>query len=100
MRIGVVKEIKQAERRVGLTPAGAAALTGDGHAVSVEAGAGIGAGFTDEDYALAGARLADAEDVWNSRELLIKVKEPVLSEYGYLRPDLTLFAYLHLAADR
>jgi alanine dehydrogenase len=100
MKIGVVKEIKQAERRVGLTPAGAAALTGDGHTVTIETGAGVGAGFTDEDYALAGARIADVEDVWNSSELLVKVKEPVHSEYGYLRSDLTLFAYLHLAADR
>ncbi|MGF7235906.1 MAG: alanine dehydrogenase [Frankia sp.] len=99
MRIGVVTEIKTAERRVALTPAGAGALVGAGHEVLVEAGAGTGAGFTDQEYALAGARiLPAAADVWNRSELLVKVKEPLESEFTHLRADLTLFAYLHLAA--
>lgn len=100
MKIGVVKEIKQAERRVGLTPAGAAALVADGHEVVVEAAAGTGAGFQDSEYTSAGATLASVDEVWNGSELLIKVKEPISSEYQYLRQDLILFTYLHLAADR
>jgi alanine dehydrogenase len=100
VRIGVVKEIKPAERRVALTPAGAHALAGDGHEVVVEAGAGAASGFDDVEYAQSGARIAgDAAEVWGTSELLMKVKEPIAPEYGHLREDLTLFAYLHLAAD-
>lgn len=98
MRIGVPKEIKDNERRVALTPAGAAALTRDGHAVVVETGAGAGAGFADEAYRDAGAGIvATAAEAW-AAELVVKVKEPIASEFGHLREDLVLFTYLHLAA--
>jgi alanine dehydrogenase len=100
MRIGVVKEIKTKEARVGLTPAGAAVLVEDGHDVLVEQGAGAGAGFGDHLYEQAGAKLVSQEDAWAGSELLVKVKEPIAAEYGFLREDLTLFTYLHLAADR
>jgi alanine dehydrogenase len=95
-----VKEIKTAERRVGLTPAGVAALVGDGPRVRAETGLGQGAGFSDEQYLAAGAELTTADDVWQNSELLIKVKEPVASEYPQLHAGQTLFTYLHLAADR
>ena len=101
MRIGVVKEIKPDERRVALTPVGAMLLTQEGHEVTVERGAGNGASFPDQDYRDAGAKLsAEAQPVWADSELLLKVKEPIASEYPYLRDGLTLFTYLHLAADR
>ena len=100
MRIGVVKEIKPAERRVALTPAGAHELAADGHEVLVEAGAGAGSGFDDAAYAQAGARLATCAEVWESSDLLLKVKEPIEPEYDRLRPDSILFTYLHLAANR
>jgi alanine dehydrogenase len=101
MRIGVVKEIKPAELRVALTPAGAAELTGLGHDVLVERGAGIGSGFPDAAYAGVGARIVgDAGDVWADSELLLKVKEPIAPEYDLIHADLTLFTYLHLAPDR
>lgn len=100
MRVGVVKEIKTKEARVGLTPAGAAVLVRDGHEVLVEQGAGVGAGFGDPLYEQAGAKLVSREETWADSELLVKVKEPIASEYQFLREDLTLFTYLHLAADR
>jgi alanine dehydrogenase len=100
MRVGAVREIKPGEARVGLTPAGTAALVGAGHRVLVEKGAGEGAGFPDEQYTAAGATVAAQAEVWADSDLVVKVKEPVASEYGFLRPDLTLFTYLHLAADR
>ncbi len=99
MRIGVAKEIKSQEYRVALTPAGALELVQRGHDVAVEQDAGVGSGFADEDYAAVGARLTDVEDVWASSELLLKVKEPIEPEYGRLREGLTLFTYLHIAAD-
>ena len=100
MRISVVAEIKPQEARVGLTPAGTADLTRRGHDVAVETGAGAKAGYPDEQYVVAGAQIVSQEDAWASAELLVKVKEPIASEYRFLRPDLTLFTYLHLAADR
>jgi alanine dehydrogenase len=101
MHIGVVKEIKQAERRVALTPAGTRELVASGHDVLVESGAGIGSGFPDEAYATVGARLfSDAAEVWRESELLMKVKEPIEPEYPLMHPDLTLFTYLHLAPNR
>jgi alanine dehydrogenase len=100
MRISVVTEIKPQEARVGLTPAGAADLVRRGHEVTVEAGAGVNAGYSDEQYVAAGAQIASQADAWASAELLVKVKEPIAAEYRFLRPDLTLFTYLHLAADR
>ena len=101
MQIGVVKEIKQAERRVALTPAGARELVALGHDVLVESNAGVGSGFPDDAYATVGARLVpDAAEVWRDSELLMKVKEPIEQEYPLLHPDLTLFTYLHLAPNR
>jgi alanine dehydrogenase len=98
MRIGVPREIKEQEFRVGLTPDGARLLVGQGHAVSVEAGAGEGSGFQDAQYEAAGARLVDAEEAWSWPELVVKVKEPQAAEVGWIRPGQTLFTYLHLAA--
>ncbi|GAA3669747.1 alanine dehydrogenase [Microbacterium marinilacus] len=100
MRIGIPTEIKNNENRVAITPAGVDALVARGHEVLVQRGAGLGSRIADADFAAAGARVvADAEEVWGGSELLVKVKEPVAAEYGLLRDDLTLFAYLHLAAD-
>ena len=100
MKIGIPKEIKVKENRVSCTPAGVRMLVQAGHEVLVQQSAGEGSGFTDEQYAAAGARLVpSAADAW-SAGMVIKVKEPIAAEYGYLRPDLLLFTYLHLAADR
>lgn len=100
MRISTVKEIKTKEARVGITPAGVAVLVQDGHKVFVESDAGTVAGFADEQYEHVGAKLVNQAEAWASAELLVKVKEPLTEEYQYLRDDLTLFTYLHLAADR
>jgi len=101
MRIGIPTEVKDDEYRVAITPAGVHEFTGRGHEVYVQAGAGAGSSITDADYAAAGAKVLDtAEEVWGQAELLLKVKEPIASEYRFLRPDLVLFTYLHLAADR
>src|SRR5579862_9189190 len=99
VRIGVAKEIKTDEYRVALTPAGARELVQKGHDVLVEAGAGDGSAFPDEDYVRAGAQIGSVDDVWSQSELLLKVKEPIASEYGRLREGLVLFTYLHIAAD-
>ena len=99
MRIGVAKEIKPQEYRVALTPAGALELVQRGHDVVVEHGAGVGSGFDDEAYTAVGARTADVEEAWASADLLLKVKEPIEAEYPRLREGLTLFTYLHIAAD-
>jgi alanine dehydrogenase len=99
--VGLVAEIKPNERRCALTPAGTRELTAAGHQVLVQAGAGDGSGFTDAEYAQAGAGLApDAATVWAQADLLLKVKEPIASEYASLRDGQTLFTYLHLAADK
>ena len=99
MIVGTVRELKNAEYRVGLTPEGADALVRAGHQVLVEAGAGRGSGFEDEDYRRVGAETGDsAGDVWRRAGLLVKVKEPMPEEFGRLHADLTLFTYLHLAA--
>lgn len=101
MRIGVPTEIKDNEFRVALTPAGVDALVRRGHEVSIQAGAGLGSGISDEAYRRAGAVLVDdPRALWEGSELILKVKEPIASEYGLLRPGLTLFTFLHLAADR
>lgn len=98
-RVGVPKERKDHEYRVALTPGGARQLAEAGHRVIVERGAGIGSGFTDEEYEAEGAELAaDAASVWGQADLVVKVKEPLPSEYIYFRSGQTLFAYLHLAA--
>jgi alanine dehydrogenase len=99
MRVGVVKEIKPDEYRVALTPAGARELHQRGHDVVVETGAGAGSAFFDSDYERAGATIATADDVWETVDLLLKVKEPIEAEYDRLRDGLVLFTYLHLAAD-
>lgn len=100
MIIGVPKEIKVKENRVALTPGGAATLTRRGHTVLVEQGAGVGSGIADAEYIAAGAQIApDAAAAW-SAEMVVKVKEPIFDEFAFLRRDLLLFTYLHLAADR
>lgn len=97
--IGLPKEIKVRENRVALTPGDVQTLTGRGFTVRVEAGAGLGSGLSDAEYTAAGAELTDAAGAW-ACEMVVKVKEPIEAEYHYLRPDLLLFTYLHLAADR
>ncbi|WP_376766163.1 alanine dehydrogenase, partial [Arthrobacter mobilis] len=101
MRIGVPREVKNNEYRVAITPAGVDELVRAGHEVGVETGAGEGSAIADADYEAAGARIVgSADDTWAQAELLLKVKEPVAEEYHRLRPGLTLFTYLHLAADK
>ena len=101
MIIGVPKEIKPDERRVAITPAGAAAFRHHGHQVIVERGAGLGSGFSDADYRTSGAQVVtDVAAVWKRATMVLKVKEPQPSEYRFLCPGLILFTYLHLAADR
>ena len=101
MRIGVPAEVKNNEFRVALTPAGVHDLVLSGHEVFVQSGAGSGSSMPDADYREAGATLLDdADEVWARAELLLKVKEPIASEYHRSREDLVLFTYLHLAADR
>jgi alanine dehydrogenase len=98
MNIGIPKELKNRERRVALTPEGASLLAAAGHRVRIEQGAGLGSGFSDDDYRHAHAEVVtDAASAWDA-ELVVKVKEPLPSEYGFLRPGLCLFTYLHLAA--
>jgi alanine dehydrogenase len=97
MIIGIPKEIKPQENRVAMTPGGVASLVRAGHSVLVEDGAGLGSGLTNDEYRIAGAKLVGADKAWGA-ELVVKVKEPIASEYQYLRPDLILFTYLHLAA--
>lgn len=100
MEIGVPKETKDQEFRVGLSPDSVRLLRDHGHTVFVETGAGLGAGFADADYQQAGAEIvADAASAWN-REMVVKVKEPLAPEYHYLQKGQLLFTYLHLAADR
>lgn len=99
MIIGVPKEIKDKEYRVSLPPGGAESLIHAGHRVVVERGAGLGSGFSDEEYAQSGVEMLDsAAEVWATAEMILKVKEPLPSEYVFMRPGLLLFTYLHLAA--
>ena len=101
MIIGCVKEIKNNEFRVGLTPDNAAAYIAHGHEVLIETGAGCGSGFADEEYAEAGAKiLGSAKEVWDGCEMMVKVKEPLPEEYPFFHEGLILYTYLHLAADR
>lgn len=99
MIIGVPKEIKTLENRVSMTPGAVGSLVRQGNEVLVEAGAGLGSGLTDEEYVAAGAKMVSAEEAWGA-EMVIKVKEPLPSEFKYLRSDLILFTYLHLAAAK
>lgn len=100
MIIGIPKEIKREEFRVGLTPTGAHDLTQAGHDVLVESGAGVGSGFLDKEYQQAGADLVDRESLFNMAELIVKVKEPLPAEFALLRDRQALFTYLHLAPNR
>lgn len=100
MIIGIPKEIKEQENRVAMTPAGVDTMIRAGHKVLVEKSAGLGAGFSDEEYKVIGAKIIDqASDVWAKSDMIIKVKEPLSSEYGYFRSGLIIFTYLHLAAE-
>jgi len=100
MKIAVPRETLDREYRVGLTPDAVRQLATQGHPVLVERGAGEGSGFSDEDYARAGATLVGVEEAWGEGELVVKVKEPSPAEAARLRPGQTLFAYLHLAPNR
>ena len=101
MRVAVPSEVKNNEFRVAITPAGVHDLVGNGHEVLVQSGAGLGSSISDQAYVDAGALISpDAASTWAAADLLLKVKEPVASEYGYFRDDLRLFTYLHLAAER
>ena len=100
MKVGIPSEIKNNEFRVAITPAGVHDLLANGHEITVQSGAGLGSSIADEDYAAAGATIvATAIEVWGDTELLLKVKEPIESEYAHFRSDLVLFTYLHLAAE-
>ncbi|MDT7591889.1 MAG: alanine dehydrogenase [Pseudonocardiales bacterium] len=100
MRIAVPREVKDNEFRVAITPAGVQELVARGHEVVIEQDAGVGSAIPDEEFKSAGAQiLSDAASVWDTADLLLKVKEPIAQEYGFLRRDLTLFTYLHLAAS-
>jgi len=101
MKIGIPKEIKTNENRVSLVPAGAEALVSAGHEVTVETGAGLGSGFSDEQYIAAGARIgADADATWAAGDMIIKVKEPIAVEWPRMRKGQTIFTYFHFAADQ
>ena len=97
MIVGVPTEIKVAEQRIALTPAGARAFSDEGHRVLVEAGGGAGSGFRDEEYVAAGAEITDVAGVWDKAELVLKVKEPLAEEVPRIREGQVLFTYLHLA---
>ena len=98
MIVGVPKEIKDNEARVGVTPAGVKELTASGHTVLVETQAGAQSGFLDEEYQNAGAEIVgDAGFVWGKSDVVVKVKEPIEAEYVYFREGLVLFTFLHLA---
>jgi alanine dehydrogenase len=101
MKVGLVKEIKNNEYRVGLTPSCVREYVSAGNSVLIERGAGEGSGFSDDEYTEAGGKIADsADEVWEYSEMIVKVKEPIASEYGFLREGLILYTYLHLAADK
>jgi alanine dehydrogenase len=100
MIVGVAREIKVQEYRVGLTPAGVRQLSRDGHTVLIEQDAGTGSGFSNDDYSHAGATLVARDELFARSDLLIKVKEPLPAEYELLRPEQVLFTYLHLAPNR
>jgi alanine dehydrogenase len=100
MKIGIPKEIKTNENRVALVPSGAEELVAAGHTVLLEQGAGAGSGFSDEQYTAAGARIAAAAAVWADADLIVKVKEPIESEWERIRSGQTLFTYFHFAADQ
>ncbi|HIY91655.1 alanine dehydrogenase [Companilactobacillus sp. HBUAS56275] len=98
MQIGIPRELKNREERVGADPNGVSELVNSGHTVIVEEDAGLGSGYTNQQYINAGAQIGAVGDVWNS-EMIIKVKEPIESEYQYFKPDQIIYTYLHLAAN-
>lgn len=98
MQVGIPREIKNQEDRVGMTPDGVRTLVADGNIVTVEHNAGANSGFTDQDYIAVGAQVGSATDAWNT-QMVIKVKEPVSEEYKYFKEGLILYTYLHLAPD-
>ncbi|MGW1997004.1 alanine dehydrogenase [Embleya sp. NPDC001921] len=101
MKVGIPREVKNHEYRVAITPAGVHELVRNGHEVYIEHDAGVGSSIPNEEYVAAGATiLATADDVWATGDLILKVKEPIASEFGRLRKDQTLFTYLHLAAGK
>ena len=101
MKVGVPKEVKNHEYRVAITPAGVHEFVRNGHEVFIEAGAGIGSSIPDEDFVAAGAEmLPTADEVWQTADLILKVKEPVAEEFHRMRKDQVLFTYLHLAASK
>ncbi|HZD99980.1 MAG TPA: alanine dehydrogenase [Micromonosporaceae bacterium] len=101
MKVGIPREVKNHEYRVAITPAGVHELVRHGHDVFVETGAGLGSSITDDEYTAAGAKiLATADDVWETGDLVLKVKEPIAEEYHRMREGQTLFTYLHLAASK
>ncbi|MER7070458.1 alanine dehydrogenase [Terrabacter sp. NPDC000476] len=101
MKVGIPREVKNHEYRVAITPSGVHELTDHGHDVLIEKDAGVGSQISDADYVAAGARILDsADDVWGDADMVLKVKEPVAEEYHRMREGLTLFTYLHLAADK
>lgn len=100
MIVGTVKELKKYEFRVGLTPSSVKEYVSHGHQVIVEKDAGLGSGYTNEDYEMAGAKVfANTSEVWSSSEMIVKVKEPLNEEFKHLRPELLLYTFLHLAAN-
>ena len=101
MKVGVPREVKNNEFRVGITPVGVHELVEHGHEVIIERDAGVGSSITNEDYEAVGARIIDnADDVWGEADMVMKVKEPIAEEYHRLRDGLTLYTYLHLAAEQ
>ena len=101
MKVGCVKEIKNNEFRVGMTPDNVKSYVAAGHEVYIEKGAGVGSGFQDAEYEAAGAKMIDtAKEVWDTVEMMIKVKEPLPEEYPLFHEGLILYTYLHLAADK
>ncbi|MGV9212762.1 alanine dehydrogenase [Micromonospora sp. RB23] len=101
MKVGIPREVKNHEYRVAITPAGVNEFTRSGHQVFVESGAGVGSSITDEEFAAAGAKiLGTADEVWDTAELVLKVKEPIAEEYHRMREGQVLFTYLHLAASK
>ena len=99
MNVGIPREIKNNENRVAMTPAGVVSLTNFGHSVYIETNAGVGSGFTDRDYLAAGAKIvATAKEAW-AQQMVMKVKEPIKSEYQYFFEGQILFTYLHLAPE-
>ena len=100
MKIGVPREIKTNENRIALVPAGAEALIGAGHEVTIETGGGMGSGFADDAYTAVGAKIApDAATVWRDSDMIMKVKEPIEREWPHMRTGQTIFTYFHFAAD-